>query len=247
MRYLLLISFLGVSVPGFATKNTSVGAVLWEQTSAEYRALCYQVYNMAKISLDKLIKQKRTKKPAVVLDVDQTVLSHHLYAGYLAKNNKKYGKKTWNKWMKSLKSTSIPGALGFIRYAKKKGVEVFYITNMKAKISPLGLLRMKQLGFTNANKKYFFPRTKEKSKDKRRAIIEKTHEIIMFIGDQLTDMPGFNPKGVTIENRFSELEKQKNKLGIQYFILPNTTYGAWASALDHNLDKNKIEAWKPVK
>lgn len=242
MKYLLFIIFLGVANYGFAEENPMTGAVLWEQSSAEYRALCYQAYNIAKIYLNKALN-KKIKNPAVILDVDQTVLDHYLFAGYLAKNNKHYNGEIWSKWLMKLKSSAVAGALDFTKYAKKRGVEVFYVTNTKEKISPFTIIRMKQLGFPNADRKHFFPRTGESSKEKRRERISKTHNVIIYIGDQLTDMPGFTHKNLTVKSRYQELEKQKNKLGTEYIILPNVTYGAWAKAISYKFNKENIKAW----
>ena len=64
--------------------NLSAGpllATLWEQDSAEYKALCYQAYNVAKLNLDNVLKEKHKKPLAVVLDVDKTVLSHKAFQG----------------------------------------------------------------------------------------------------------------------------------------------------------------------
>ncbi|MCO4754478.1 MAG: hypothetical protein KC478_08340, partial [Bacteriovoracaceae bacterium] len=54
-----------------------VGATLWVQNAAEYRALSYQAFNLAKLRLNADIQYaKRTKKRAVVVDVDETVLDN---------------------------------------------------------------------------------------------------------------------------------------------------------------------------
>ncbi len=39
-----------------------VMATLWMQNSAEYRALCYQTYNLAKMNLDKALSAKKSNK-----------------------------------------------------------------------------------------------------------------------------------------------------------------------------------------
>lgn len=43
--------------------------VLWHQTSAEYRALCYQVYNSGRTYLETLLKDRQpNEKFAIVTD-----------------------------------------------------------------------------------------------------------------------------------------------------------------------------------
>ena len=50
----------------------------WVNTSAEYRALCYQAYNAVKAQVDNAVKnhKKKDKPLAIVLDVDETILSN---------------------------------------------------------------------------------------------------------------------------------------------------------------------------
>src|SRR5262245_38294632 len=55
-----------------APANRNLDAGLYMQTSAEYRACCYQAYNLAAARLEALVKEKQgePKRPlAVVLDL----------------------------------------------------------------------------------------------------------------------------------------------------------------------------------
>nr|WP_257536163.1 HAD family acid phosphatase [Mammaliicoccus sciuri] len=53
----------------------NVMSVAWYQTSAEAKALYLQGYNTAQDKLDEKLKHhKGKKKPAIVLDLDETVL-----------------------------------------------------------------------------------------------------------------------------------------------------------------------------
>src|SRR4051812_32795908 len=61
------------------------GAVLYMQKAAEYRALAYQAFNLARWQLDadldkknvkQLPKQERGRARAVVVDIDETVLDN---------------------------------------------------------------------------------------------------------------------------------------------------------------------------
>src|SRR5674476_9616 len=48
-----------------------VMAVMYQQTAAEYRALCYQAYNLAHFMLDRDLDNKKVNMPrCVVLDID---------------------------------------------------------------------------------------------------------------------------------------------------------------------------------
>ena len=64
-----------VNVP---VREYSIQSVLWQQQSAEYRALAYQAYNLAKLQLDNILQSENTSdKPlAIVTDVDETVIDN---------------------------------------------------------------------------------------------------------------------------------------------------------------------------
>jgi len=67
--------------------------------------------------------------PAVILDVDETVLSTLPYQAWLVKNDRPFSRSSWNAWVREADAKAIPGALEFVRYAMEKGVTVFYLSN----------------------------------------------------------------------------------------------------------------------
>src|SRR5579875_890289 len=88
----LLICTLAASAQDSITKNISntrlIYPVLWQQTAAEYRALCYQAYNIATLRLQQLSrKTKRKKNLAIITDIDETVLDNSYFEVELIKNN----------------------------------------------------------------------------------------------------------------------------------------------------------------
>ena len=57
-------------------RKSLIMSTLWQTTSAEYRALAYQAYNIARLRLDEDLKIKRTQKRAIIVDADETVLDN---------------------------------------------------------------------------------------------------------------------------------------------------------------------------
>jgi hypothetical protein len=122
------------------TDHENLNAVLWMQTSAEFKGLCYQAYNTAKIMLDVALKDKtwcadleqlekkgyEDLKPAVILDIDETVLDNTIYQGSLVRENKAYNGREWDNWCREVRATAIAGAADFCNYAIEKGVDVVY-------------------------------------------------------------------------------------------------------------------------
>ena len=65
-----------------------VMATLWMQTSAEFRAHCYQAFNLARMNLDAFLDSHKSAKPvAVIVDADETVIDNSAYEAFLIGQN----------------------------------------------------------------------------------------------------------------------------------------------------------------
>lgn len=140
-------------------------ATFWVQNSAEYRALCYKAFNLAKMILDNdLATNDSTEKQAIIVDIDETVLDNSAYEAHLIGKDYGYSSKTWNPCMAEDIEEPIPGAVEFLNYAADKGVEVFYISNRKMVGFEGTLKNFKEKGFPFADEEYIMLRTAESSK-----------------------------------------------------------------------------------
>jgi 5'-nucleotidase (lipoprotein e(P4) family) len=208
-----------------------VMATLWMQASAEYRAICYQSFNWARMNLDAFMAVYQGTKPvAVVVDCDETIIDNTEYEAFLVGNDFGYSSKTWTPWMAAARATAVPGALEFLNYAKEKGVEIFYITNRKAVGYDGTVKNMKALGFPYVDQKHLLVRTDTSDKQARRDIVAKDYEIAFFMGDNLNDFMSVFRKG-TVDQRAEEVDKIKDTWGKKFIVLPNPTYGGWEGAL----------------
>ena len=118
----------------------SMLAVLYAQSSAEYEANNLQTFAGAKLALEKALVNKNwtaaieqkedfsEKPPAVILDIDETVLNNIPFQARAIIKGEGYPS-GWIDWMLEEASTSVAGAKDFLEYAEKKGVKVFYVTN----------------------------------------------------------------------------------------------------------------------
>jgi len=108
-------------------------ATLWTQRSVEYRGNALTVFALAKIRLDQALADKnwtaapgeqkgdyQNLPPAVVLDVDETLVDNSLYQVWMLKNNQTFSTKTWNQFCAAQVSLAIPGAVDFTKYADSK-------------------------------------------------------------------------------------------------------------------------------
>lgn len=205
------------------------GAV-WQQKAAEYKALCYQAYNIARLRLDIILQQPHSKPLAVVTDIDETALDNSPYAVHQALQDSSYSDKTWMDWTARIDCDTVPGALSFFRYAFSRGVRIFYITNRleaERASTEKDLLRW---NFPDATPDHLFLKQDVSGKEKRRSIVARDHEIVLLCGDNLSDFSAVfdkQPYGerdrLTISNAGS--------FGDRFIVLPNATYGDWEGAL----------------
>ena len=99
-------------------------ASLYQQRAAEYKALCFQAYNIARMRIDEAVKKHHTKSLAVVTDIDETVLDNSPYDAARALQNLDYSADTWKQWTAKAQCDTVPGAPSNIKNAASKGVMV---------------------------------------------------------------------------------------------------------------------------
>ena len=163
------------------------------------------MFALARIRLDEALADKswtaapgeqkgdyQNLPPAVVLDVDETLLDNSLYQVWMLKNNQTFSTKTWNEFCAAQVSRAIPGAVEFTKYADSKGVKVFYITNRDATTEKDTRENMEKLGFPMGGNVDTFLMQNEKpdwgsAKSTRRAVVTKDYRVLLNIGDNFGD------------------------------------------------------------
>lgn len=209
-----------------------VEAVNWYTRSAEMRACYYQAYNIAQMRLDNYLDKAvdKSKKRAIIIDIDETVLDNTPFEIKCIETGKGYTGDSWLKWTSQGKAKALPGALEFLKYAKSKKVDVFYVSNRKPNEKQATLRNLDSLGFPFADTTHLMLKTKESSKEARRLNIAVDYEIIMFIGDNVADFDGiFDKRGDDLG--FSLVDQNRSKFGNTFIVLPNPMYGDWEMAL----------------
>ena len=258
--YAIALVFFSVTATYFVTVSTAqqgtlpqvvadneyqVGGTLYMQKAAEYRALAYQAFNLARRQLDSDFDKKNVKKlpktdrkmpRAIVVDIDETVLDNSPAQAYNIKNRLPFDLKQWYAWGEMRKAKSIPGAVDFLNYATSKGIKVFYISNRDEVQKQATVDNLKAVGFSDvtaenvllrqldADKKPFSP------KGPRRDMIMQKYRIVLLMGDNLDDVSSVFEKR-TIADRFDEVDKAKTDWGKRWIVLPNAMYGTWENAI----------------
>ncbi len=201
------------------------------------------------------------KPPAVMLDIDETVLDNSSYEAWLINNDKSYGSKTWGPFVDSATSLAIPGSLDFIKYAGSKGVKVFYVSNRKAHLEKGTRKNLLALGYPIDTSEDTVLLRQEKeawnssSKSPRRAYITANYRLVIVVGDNLSDFT--DSYGGSIAEREAVMKQTRDMWGSKWIMIANPMYGSWESAaFGHNrkLEKNKqrkmkhdaMSAWAPA-
>lgn len=206
-------------------------ASLYQQRAAEYKALCFQSYNLAKLRIDEALKHKEKKRMAVVTDIDETLLDNSPYDALRAINNQEFDIKAWKQWTAKGTADTVPGAPSFFKYAASKGITVFYVTNRDEdeRIGTTKNLKLYNLPYTD--EKHILLRQGVSSKEIRRQQILAKYNIILLCGDNLPDFDLLYDNKPIEENRLAVTEKLKLQFGKRYIVIPNMAYGDFENSI----------------
>jgi 5'-nucleotidase (lipoprotein e(P4) family) len=219
--------------------NTYIeGAVLWQQSSGERRALSYQAFALARLMLDRDLRMNRrlSKPRAIIVDLDETILDNGLYQGMQVRNHVNFNQKDWTEWVNRAEATAISGSVEFLSYAAAHGVTVFYITNRNDVQKQGTATNLKKLGFPNINDQTLLVQTdpKNPSKEPRRQSVGAKYRIVLLMGDDLNDFAKVFEDSKTVESRIAASDRFKNEFGKRFILLPNAMYGNWETAIYGN-------------
>ena len=225
--------------------NTYIeAATLWQQASGEARALEYQTYVLARMLLDRDLRNRRIRmRRAIIVDVDETILDNSRYQGMLIKKGVNYPE-GWTDWCNRAEATPIPGAVEFLHYANSRGVRVFYVTNRKVAEKDGTARNLKNVGFPEANDETLLVRTdtKSDSKEPRRQMISSKYHVVLLMGDNLNDFSDVFEKSKTVASRIDAVETSKSQFGTHFIVLPNPMYGDWENSIyDYNFKLSSEE------
>ncbi len=218
-------------------------AALWMQRSVEFKGNALGIYTLARIQLDRALADRKWTAapgeqkgdfadlpPAVILDLDETVLDNSRYQVWMVKNDQTFSLKTWNQFCADQVSTAIPGSLDFVKYAESKGVKVFYITNRDAETEKDTRENMEKLGFPPAGNVDTYLMQREKpdwgsAKSSRRAVITRDYRVLLNLGDNFGDFDD-RYRGSEAE-RLKAFEENRERWGREWLVIANPTYGSF--------------------
>ena len=233
--------------------HENLNAVVWMQTALEYEASALQAFRLAQMQVDAALSNpawtaaiEQTTDPsklppAVIVDVDETVLDNSYYQARMIRDRTEYSSATWDPWVQEARATAIPGALEFAKYVTTKGVAVFYVTNRTANLEDATRRNLTALGFpvptsgaTDAPLDTVLtrgerPEWQASAKGARRAHIASRYRILLLIGDDLGDFVA-DASG-TVPERQTKTAPQDDWWGRRWIMVPNPSYGSWERAV----------------
>ncbi|GAA4098622.1 5'-nucleotidase, lipoprotein e(P4) family [Mucilaginibacter panaciglaebae] len=230
----LLLYFCAARAQDVSLSTGNAGKVwssLYQQRAAEYKALCFQAYNIARLRLDDALRHKSKKPLAVVTDIDETLLDNSPLDAMLAINNREFDLKAWKRWTAKGIADTVPGAPSFFKYAASKGVAVFYITNRDEDERQGTTKNLKLYHLPYADAEHIILKQNTSSKETRRQQVLARYNIVLLCGDNLPDFDVVYDNKPTEENRMAVTEKLKKQFGSRYIIIPNPSYGDFENAL----------------
>ncbi len=234
--------------------DDNLNAVLWVQRSAEYQAATTSVYRAAADKLDVALKEPHWDalvpgerdnvatglKPAVIMDVDETVLDNSPYQARLIRDGREYDEVSWDQWVAEKQARPLPGVVDFTRAAAAKGVTVLYLSNRAEHLQAATLDNLRAVGMPVADDSVFLglgtfvEGCEQHGSEKacRRQLAGQDYRVLMQFGDQLGDFVQIHAN--TPEARTELMDEYGDWFGERWWMLPNPTYGSWEPALFNN-------------
>lgn len=216
--------------------NPLLYALAWKQTSAEYRALYHQGFNIARLHVQQAVAQRQPgdKPLAVITDVDDTVLHALSYWGYLVNTGRDFFEDPlWDLWIAENLVTAAPGAIEFLNYCHENGVNVFYVTSRDQGEPTLqiALANLRNVGAPGVDEQHVTALRESSNKEIRQDEIMQSHQVVVMLGDNLNDFRRKFYIRDDVDGRIAAMEEERDKFGMQYVLFPNPTDGHWLAAI----------------
>jgi len=230
----------------------------WIQNAAEYQALSLQVYQAATDALPGYIADTSWSAlpgqdnvadlpPAVILDVDETVVSNIEFQMYY---QSPFTNMKMHKFNDANAAIPVAGVAEFVASARESGVTVFFVTNRPCEVvageaDPCPQKRstiedLAEIGIATDPEHVFLSDEQgwNREKSTRRYYVAQTYRVLMLFGDDLGDfLPCVRKKiyapctdAASAASRQRLVDDHLEYWGRGWYVLPNPMHGSWTSA-----------------
>lgn len=245
--------------------NDQLDAVLWTQTSIEHELIYRQLFANATRQLDVALadptwdalpfppRNLTGLPPAVVVDIDETLLDNVPLNARDIINNQVYSYDRWNTWVDQAKAQALPGAVAFLQAAEQKGIKVYYLTNREHSQVAATVANLRLRGFpVDSDEQVLAASTPTGhcesagyGKNCRRQWVANHARVLLMAGDSLGDF--VQAEHNTLADQRKAVAPYVNWLGQRWFLLPNPCYGNWYSAPYGDDEKLPFERRRQLK
>ncbi|MEO1201141.1 MAG: HAD family acid phosphatase [Pseudomonadota bacterium] len=229
----------------------------WVKSAAEYRAITRQVYAAAGDDLAGFVADPNWSAlpwqsdagelpPAVILDVDETVVSN---VDFQLVFERPFANWKLEQWASETTATPVQGVVEFVAEARRQGVTVFFVTNRPCEPKPgnddpcpqrqTTIDGIGEVGIQTDAAHVFLSEERGWTREKitRREHIGQNYRVLMLIGDDFGDFVPCVRKKIrapctvpaTAASRAAALDEYDRYWGRGWYILPNPMHGSWTS------------------
>ena len=203
-------------------------ALLWTQVSTEHEACLRSLYRLAALCLDQALadsswsawgqRDAARLPPAVVLDLDETVLDNSPFAAWLERQGRVYdgpAEGDWARWVARGEARALPGAAEFLATARERGVEILFVSNRREGDRESTLRNLADLGLAapSPSLRLAPPPPGDPDKAPRLAEVAAARRVLLLVGDSAADFPA--------------AAADDPRWGREWILLPNPVYGGW--------------------
>lgn len=229
----------------------------WVKSAAEYRAITRQVYAAASRDLVRFVddplwsalpqqKDAAGLPPAVILDVDETVVSN---VDFQLTFERPFANWKLEEWTRATPATPVEGVREFVTEARRLGVTVFFVTNRPCEPEESGddpcpqkqttVEDIAEVGIETDADHVLLSGERGWTKEKlsRRLHVARTHRVIMLIGDDFGDFVACSrhkplppcAQAASQSSRLDALDTYDHYWGNGWYVLPNPMHGSWTT------------------
>jgi 5'-nucleotidase (lipoprotein e(P4) family) len=212
----------------------------WATHSAEHEAALDTVYNSAYAALDAALQDPAWTAlpeqkppygdlpPAILCDIDDTLLDSSSYQLLLYEAHAAFEPSTWARWVSTAPSGAFAAAVRFLTSAARRGVKVFYVSNSDVALEGAVRRRLSEGGFPlEADTDTVLMEHEQPDwgddKSTRRRYVAAHYRIVLLFGDQLSDFMSVPDAGTAL----TEEHDEEKYWGRRWFLVPNPMYGSW--------------------
>lgn len=254
--FVALVSVSCTTIPVTHSPEDDLG-LLWVKHAAEYPAITMQVYQSAEAALPGFIADQSWSalpwqenaeglRPAVILDVDETVVSN---IDFQISHERPFTNRKLYDYYRQNAAIPVPGVVEFVATARQLGIDVFFVTNRPCELidddpdpcpQQRGVVEeIESIGIETEDDHVMLADQHgwDRAKIARREHIAKNHRVIMLFGDDLGDfvpcvrkkLYGPCTEPATKASRARLVAEFSEYWGNGWYILPGPTHGSWTS------------------